>query len=154
MHDVDGEVVRRIVEHDFAARETDDALAKLGKHRKIAVTVPHFMVVLYLLPGTDMIAGVAEKLARRGYDLPTGLGELTTALVVTMLVPLLGYLLGSIPFGLIHTPWESTLMSTYSGEAWELEQLLALVAMGKVRVEAEHITLDDVPDAYERLDRG
>ena len=65
-----------------------------------------------------------------------------------------GAALGSIPFGLIHTPWESTLMSTYSGEAWELEQLLALVAMGKVKVEAEHITLDDVPDAYERLDRG
>ena len=48
-----------------APRRLDDALAKLGKHRTIAVTVPHFMVVLHLLPGTDMIAGVAEKLARR-----------------------------------------------------------------------------------------
>jgi DNA-binding transcriptional LysR family regulator len=48
-----------------ARRRVDDALAKMGKSRKIAITVPHFMVVLYLLPGTDMIACVAEKLARR-----------------------------------------------------------------------------------------
>jgi len=48
-----------------APRRVDDALAKIGKERKIAVIVPHFMVLLYLLPGTDMIACVAEKLARR-----------------------------------------------------------------------------------------
>lgn len=65
-----------------------------------------------------------------------------------------GAALGSIPFGLIHTPWECTLMSTYSGEAWELAQLLELVALGKVKVSAEHITLDDVPRAYQRLERG
>lgn len=48
-----------------APRRVDDALAKLGKERQVAVIVPHFMVLLYLLPGTDMIACVAEKLARR-----------------------------------------------------------------------------------------
>jgi DNA-binding transcriptional LysR family regulator len=48
-----------------APRRVDDALAKMGKERTVAVTVPHFMVLLYLLPGTDMIACVAEKLARR-----------------------------------------------------------------------------------------
>lgn len=48
-----------------APRRVDDALAKIGKERVVAVTVPHFMVLLYLLPGTDMIACVAEKLARR-----------------------------------------------------------------------------------------
>ena len=48
-----------------APRRVDDALAKIGKERRIAVIVPHFMVLLYLLPGTDMIACVAEKLARR-----------------------------------------------------------------------------------------
>jgi propanol-preferring alcohol dehydrogenase len=65
-----------------------------------------------------------------------------------------GAALGSIPFGLIYTPWECTLTSTYSGEAWELEQLLRLAAAGKVVVSSTHITLDDVPEAYERLDRG
>ena len=48
-----------------APRRVDDALAKMCKERTVAVTVPHFMVLLYLLPGTDMIACVAEKLARR-----------------------------------------------------------------------------------------
>ncbi|MCU1373186.1 MAG: NAD(P)-dependent alcohol dehydrogenase, partial [Actinomycetia bacterium] len=65
-----------------------------------------------------------------------------------------GAALGSIPFGLVYTPWECTLQSTYSGEAWELEQLLQLAAAGKVKVSANHITLDDVPAAYEQLDKG
>jgi propanol-preferring alcohol dehydrogenase len=65
-----------------------------------------------------------------------------------------GAALGSIPFGLIHTPWECTLTSTYSGEAWELAQLVQLTAAGKLHVSAQHITLDEVPEAYERLDRG
>ena len=65
-----------------------------------------------------------------------------------------GAALGSVPFGLIHVPWECTLTTTYSGEAWELEQLLDLVAAGKVHVTANRITLDEAPDAYERLDKG
>jgi DNA-binding transcriptional LysR family regulator len=48
-----------------APRRVDDALTKIGTERQVAVIVPHFMVLLYLLPGTDMIACVAEKLARR-----------------------------------------------------------------------------------------
>lgn len=62
--------------------------------------------------------------------------------------------LGQYPFSMITTPWECVLQTTYSGEAWELEQLLTLAAAGKVRVRTSHITLDDVPDAYDRLDRG
>ena len=62
--------------------------------------------------------------------------------------------LGSYPFSMITTPWECVLQTTYSGEAWELEQLLTLAAAGQVRVRTHHITLDDVPDAYDRLDRG
>ena len=53
--------------------------------------------------------------------------------------------LGSYPFSMITTPWECVLQTTYSGEAWELEQLLTLAAAGKVRVRTSHITLDDVP---------
>ena len=62
--------------------------------------------------------------------------------------------LGSYPFSMITTPWECVLQTTYSGEAWELEQLLTLAAAGRVQVRTTHITLDDVPDAYDRLDRG
>jgi propanol-preferring alcohol dehydrogenase len=62
--------------------------------------------------------------------------------------------LGQYPFSMITTPWECVLQTTYSGEAWELEQLLTLAAAGKVRVHTSHITLDAVPEAYDRLDRG
>jgi propanol-preferring alcohol dehydrogenase len=62
--------------------------------------------------------------------------------------------LGSYPFSMITVPWECVVQTTYSGEAWELEQLLTLAAAGKVRVHTNHITLDDVPEAYDRLDRG
>ena len=65
-----------------------------------------------------------------------------------------GAALGSVPFGLIQVPWECVLQTTYSGEAWELDQLLQLAAAGKIRVETNHITLDEVPEAYGRLDRG
>ena len=65
-----------------------------------------------------------------------------------------GAALGSVPFGLIHVPWECTLVNTYSGEAWELAQLVELAGQGKLHVTANHITLDEVPEAYERLDRG
>ncbi|MBL7502613.1 alcohol dehydrogenase catalytic domain-containing protein [Frankia sp. CNm7] len=62
--------------------------------------------------------------------------------------------LGSTPFGLMRTPWECVLQTSYSGEAWELRELVALAAAGKVRVSASHITLDEVPAAYDRLDRA
>ena len=49
-----------------ASRErVDDALAHIGKKRRVALNVPHFMVAPYLLAGTDMIACVAERIARR-----------------------------------------------------------------------------------------
>lgn len=43
----------------------DDALAKIGKRRRVAFNIPHFMVAPYLVPGSDLIAGVAERVARR-----------------------------------------------------------------------------------------
>ena len=48
-----------------ALSRVDMALAKVGKRRRVALLAPHFMVAPYLIPGTDMIACVAEKLARR-----------------------------------------------------------------------------------------
>ncbi|MCU1377748.1 MAG: hypothetical protein JWN29_731 [Acidimicrobiales bacterium] len=65
-----------------------------------------------------------------------------------------GAALGSVPVGMMHVPWECVVQTTYSGEAWELEQLLQLAAAGKVKVSANHISLDDVSEAYERLDKG
>ena len=36
-----------------------------GKRRRVAFNIPHFMVAPYLVPGSDLIAGVAERVARR-----------------------------------------------------------------------------------------
>lgn len=48
-----------------ALSRVDMALAKVGKRRRVAVLAPHFMVAPYLIPGTDIIACLAERLARR-----------------------------------------------------------------------------------------
>ncbi len=65
-----------------------------------------------------------------------------------------GAALGSFSFSLISQPWECVFQTSYSGEASELEQLVALAATGRVTVTSNRITLDDVPAAYEQLDRG
>lgn len=41
----------------------DDALASLGRSRRIAVAVPHFLVVPYLVANSDLIATVATRVA-------------------------------------------------------------------------------------------
>lgn len=43
----------------------DIELARLGLERRVMVRVPHFLVVPHLLPGTELIACLAERLARR-----------------------------------------------------------------------------------------
>jgi propanol-preferring alcohol dehydrogenase len=65
-----------------------------------------------------------------------------------------GAAIGSYPFSMITVPWECVIQTTYSGEAWELAQVVELASAGKLHVEATHITLDDVPDQLEILDKG
>jgi len=40
----------------------DDALTRLGKSRRVAVAVPHFLVVPHILVATDLIATLADRL--------------------------------------------------------------------------------------------
>lgn len=42
----------------------DVALAKLGHARRVALSVPHFLMLPSLLPGTEMLGTVAERVAR------------------------------------------------------------------------------------------
>ncbi|OHV35320.1 MULTISPECIES: arabinose dehydrogenase [Pseudofrankia] len=109
-------------------------------------------------PG-DHAAGRVRKLGRSSFVLDLVGADETLALAVACAaergkVVCVGAALGSVPFGLIHAPWECVLQSSYSGEAWELRELVTLAAAGKVRVSANHISLDEVPAAYERLDRS
>jgi DNA-binding transcriptional LysR family regulator len=46
-------------------RSTDRALAERGLKRRIALIVPSVLALRYVLPGTDRIALLPERLARR-----------------------------------------------------------------------------------------
>ncbi len=41
----------------------DDALAKVGKSRRIGLAVPHFLVVPYIIASTDLVATLADRVA-------------------------------------------------------------------------------------------
>lgn len=41
----------------------DDALAAGGKSRRIAAAVPHFLVVPYVIAGSDLVATLASRVA-------------------------------------------------------------------------------------------
>jgi DNA-binding transcriptional LysR family regulator len=55
--------------HLVASRDTsqavDNALRTRGLKRRIAVTVPNFAVVPYILESSDLLAVVGERIARR-----------------------------------------------------------------------------------------
>lgn len=46
----------------------DDALAALGRSRRVAVAVPHFLVVPYLIASSDLIATLATRVAHTVAD--------------------------------------------------------------------------------------
>jgi DNA-binding transcriptional LysR family regulator len=46
----------------------DDALAAVGRARRVALAVPHFLVVPYLIAGTDLIATLAIRVAETFAD--------------------------------------------------------------------------------------
>jgi DNA-binding transcriptional LysR family regulator len=54
----------------------DEALARLGLSRHVAVTVPHFLVAPHLVVGSDLVLTVAERVARL-LAAPLGLVVLT-----------------------------------------------------------------------------
>ena len=66
----------------------------------------------------------------------------------------IGAAMGTYPFSMITVPFETIVQTTYSGEPWELEAVVALAAAGKLHVEATHIDLDSVPEKLEQIDRG
>jgi propanol-preferring alcohol dehydrogenase len=65
-----------------------------------------------------------------------------------------GAAMGTYPFSMITVPFETIVQTTYSGEPWELEAVVALAAAGKLHVESTHIGLDSVPEHLELIDRG
>jgi DNA-binding transcriptional LysR family regulator len=42
----------------------DDELAKIGRKRRVAMTIPHFLVAPYVIRSTDLVLTLAERVAR------------------------------------------------------------------------------------------
>lgn len=67
----------------------DGALREMGLSRRIAITVPHFMAAPFIVAGTDLVAVMAERVARRladaagvaVYDEPLAMPPWTVGLV-------------------------------------------------------------------------
>ncbi len=43
----------------------DQALARIKKRRRVAVTIPHFLVVPFMVEKSDLVATIAERIAKR-----------------------------------------------------------------------------------------
>ena len=116
---------------DLALHPDDDVAAQITSIDQRGATL-----VLDLV-GSDVSLAQAATLVARG-------GETV----------LIGAALGSFPFSLISQAWGASIRTSYSGEVHELRELVTLAQQGKVVVHANHIALEDVPAAYETLDKG
>jgi DNA-binding transcriptional LysR family regulator len=47
----------------------DDALARLGQRRRVALRFPHFLVAPHVIASSDLVVTIAERIARRFADL-------------------------------------------------------------------------------------
>ncbi|MDR6989205.1 D-arabinose 1-dehydrogenase-like Zn-dependent alcohol dehydrogenase [Paenarthrobacter nitroguajacolicus] len=116
---------------DIALDPRDDAAAQI---KAMGSDGSSFVLDLVGVEDTLMLAGAAA--ARQGKVVCVGAG------------------FGTYPFSMLTFPWECSLQTSYAGEARELEELLQLAATGRVRVHTNHITLDQVPEAYAQLEHG
>jgi propanol-preferring alcohol dehydrogenase len=132
---VERDATRRAFAHELGADTVldpaDDAAARIK-----AMGLEGASLVLDLVGADDTLALAAGAAARLGK------------------IVCVGAALGSYPFSLITMPFECIIQTTYSGEAFELAQVVELAAAGKLTVEATHITLDDVPHQLDVLDKG
>ena len=92
----------------------DDALAAVGKRRRVACTVPHFLVAPYVIANTDMILTLAERVAR----------TFATQLPLVVLPPPL-----ELPGFTMSQSWHER-SATDAGHTW-LRALLLEIARGK-----------------------
>jgi propanol-preferring alcohol dehydrogenase len=69
-------------------------------------------------------------------------------------VAVVGIAGGTLPVGFGALPFEVTVYAPYWGSRGELQEVLALARTGKVSVHTETFSLDEAPQAYERLHAG
>ena len=61
---------------------------------------------------------------------------------------------GTVPVGFFTTPWETKVRAPYWGTRPELFEVLDLARSGLIHVATERFSLDEAPEAYERLHAG
>ncbi len=86
-------------------------------------------------------------------------GESTTALAAKLTHPdseivVVGVGPGAVPVGIFTLPWETRVRAPYWGSRSELFEVLDLARSGLIHVETETFSLDDAPEAYERMHAG
>ena len=116
---------------DVVLDPADDAAARIK-----AMGIEGASLVLDLVGSDQTLALAAAATARLGK------------------IVCVGAAIGTLPFSMITVPFETIVQTTYAGEAWEVAEVVALAAAGRLHVEATHITLDDVPKHLDLLDRG
>jgi alcohol dehydrogenase, propanol-preferring len=87
--------------------------------------------------GTDPTIALAISVARQVAD-----------------VTIVGVAGGSYPFGFFTVPYEVSVTTTYWGSLSELSEVVALAEAGGIRAHIEQFSLDDAPQAYERMAAG
>jgi propanol-preferring alcohol dehydrogenase len=65
-----------------------------------------------------------------------------------------GLALGTLSFNAINVRWETSVQTTYWGSVTELAEVIALARDGKISAHVERFSLDNAPDAYQRLRDG
>jgi propanol-preferring alcohol dehydrogenase len=118
--------------------------------------------------GADMALDPADDAAARikglgwagaAFTLDLVASDATLSLAAAASAPgahivLVGAALGSLPVSLLTVPFECRVRTSLAGEAHEVEDLIALARAGRIRVHAEHIPLEAVPEHLDRLDAG
>ncbi|MBO0731055.1 MAG: NAD(P)-dependent alcohol dehydrogenase [Acidimicrobiaceae bacterium] len=111
--------------------------------------------------GPDAATAIREATSGQGADVVldfVGL-DATMALAASVARPLgdvtiVGIGGGTLPVSFFSVPYEVSIQTTYWGNRWELESLLALAAQGKVRPQVTTYPLEQAVDVYHQLEGG
>jgi propanol-preferring alcohol dehydrogenase len=114
-----------------------------------------------LAPGEGVVEAIREAAHGRGADLVldfVGSDEtLATAAASTRSLgdlTIVGIAGGSLPVSFFSVPYEVSIQTTYWGTRSELVELLELAARGLIKPDVHTFSLEDAPEAYQRLRAG
>jgi alcohol dehydrogenase, propanol-preferring len=111
--------------------------------------------------GPGAVEVVRAATAGRGAELVLDfVGAPETTAIAAQMGSVLGHITvvglagGSVPVGLLATPWECSVATTYWGSVVELAEVIALAQRGALRAEVERFPLSKAADAYDRMRAG